>query len=453
MFPYLPHTEAERKELMERIGIQGIDELFTDIPEAIRLTEELNLNHPYSEMEIGRICRQLSNQNINIEDYTCFLGAGYYDHYIPSAIDHMLLRSEFYTAYTPYQAERSQGYLQAIFEYQSMISELTGMDVSNASMYDGATATAEAGFMCINSTKKRNTVLIAKTVHPEVRKVVETYFKMAELNLVQIDMVDGLLDFADLEAKLTPDVAGVICQYPNFFGNIENLRAVAEKAHANGSLLVINADPIALGLLASPRTLGADITVGDGQSLGNPMSFGGPTFGFFAAKEEFVRAMPGRIVGQTVDGEGNRGYVLTLQAREQHIRRQKATSNICSNQALNALAALIYLAIVGKKGIRQIAEQSFQKAHYLAQRIAEIPGLKIKYVAPFFKEFVVELEGCMCQCNVDSILQALLDNHILGGYALGNDYPELANCFMVAVTEKRTKEELDKFVQILEGVR
>lgn len=448
MFPYLPHTIEERNALMERIGIKSVDELFTDVPESILLKEELNLNRPYSELEIKRICKELSNLNANVDDYTCFMGAGYYDHYIPSVIDHMLLRSEFYTAYTPYQAERSQGYLQAIFEYQTMICELTGMDVSNASMYDGASATAEAGFMCVNSKKKRNTVLIAATVAPEVQSVVKTYFEMAELNLVVVGMQNGLIDMTDLEGKLTEDVAGVICQYPNFFGNIEDLKAVGEKAHANGSMFVLNADPIALGLLESPVALGADITVGDGQGLGNPMSFGGPTFGFFAAKEEFVRSMPGRIVGQTVDHDGNRGYVLTLQAREQHIRRQKATSNICSNQALNALTALIYLSVVGKKGLRQVAEQSFKKAHYLAERIAKVPGFKVHFPAPFFKEFVVETDKC-----VDAVLKALLDNHILGGVALGKDYPEMKNCFMVAVTEKRTKEEIDKFIQVLEGVK
>lgn len=448
MFPYLPHTPEERQQMMERIGVQSVDALFTDIPESIRFKRELNMNHPYSEMEIKRICQNLSSQNASGDEYACFLGAGYYDHYIPSIVDHMLLRSEFYTAYTPYQAERSQGYLQAIFEYQTMICELTGMDLSNASMYDGATASVEAGFICLNAKRKQKTVLVAGTVHPEVRRVMKTYFDQSAQALVEVGMKDGLLDVADLEAKLTPDVAGVICQYPNFFGNIEDLKTVAEKVHANGSLMVIHTDPIALGLLESPAQLGADIVVGDGQGLGNPMSFGGPSLGFMAVKEEFIRFIPGRIVGQTTDADGNRGFVLTLQAREQHIRREKALSNICSNQALNALASLIYLTVMGKKGLHQVATDSFKRAHYLMERIKQVPGFTVKFSTPFFKEFVVETEH-----DVNQVLKALLDAKILGGYALGKDYPELANCFMVAVTEKRTKEEIEKFVQVLEGVK
>ncbi|AZR72904.1 glycine dehydrogenase (aminomethyl-transferring) [Anoxybacter fermentans] len=448
MFPYLPHTSKDRKAMMERIGIQSIEELFDDIPESIRLKDKLKLNRPHSELEIKKICKDLSDMNVNIQDYICFIGAGYYDHYIPSVVDHMLLRSEFYTAYTPYQAEMSQGYLQAIFEYQTMICELTGMDVSNASMYDGATATAEAGFMAINVKRKRSTVLISKTVHPEVRKVCKTYFDSAGFNLVEIEMKDGKIDLEDLESKLSDDVAGVIIQYPNFFGIIEDIKKITKKVHANDSLMIINADPIALGILASPGELGADIAIGEGQSLGNPVSFGGPTFGFFAAKEDFMRYMPGRIVGQTTDHEGNRGYVLTLQAREQHIRRHRATSNICSNQALNALAALVYLSVMGKKGLRQVAENSFKKAHYLMEKINQLDGFKTRFKGPFFKEFVIKTEY-----DVDSVLKTLLDNGILGGYALGSDYPELSDCFMVAVTEKRSKEEIDQYIQILEGVK
>lgn len=448
MFPYLPHTAEERQQMMERIGVRSVDELFTDIPESIRLTRQLNLHHPYSKMEIKRICKHISNQNAATDEYACFLGAGYYDHYIPSIVDHMLLRSEFYTAYTPYQAERSQGYLQAIFEYQTMICELTGMDISNASMYDAATATVEAGFICLNAKRKQKTVLVAETVHPEIRRVMKTYFEQSAQTLVEVGMKDGLLDLADLEAKLTPDVAGVICQYPNFFGQIEDLKMVAEKVHANGSLLAVNADPIALGLLETPARWGADIIVGEGQSLGNALNFGGPSLGFMAVKEEFIRYIPGRIVGQTTDADGNRGFVLTLQAREQHIRREKALSNICSNQALNALAALIYLTVMGKKGLRKVATDSFKRAHYLMERVSQIPGFSVQCTAPFFKEFVVETEK-----DVNQVLKALLDAKILGGYALGKDYPELANCFMVAVTEKRTKDEMDRFVQVLEGVK
>jgi glycine dehydrogenase subunit 1 len=310
-------------------------------------------------------------------------------------------------------------------------------------MYDAATAAVEAGFMCLNAKRKQKTVLVAETVHPEIRQVMKTYFEQSAQTLVEVGMKDGLLDLTDLEAKLTPDVAGIICQYPNFFGNIEDMKTVAEKVHANGSLMVINADPIALGLLESPAQLGADIVVGDGQGLGNALNFGGPSLGFMAAKEAFIRFIPGRVVGQTTDAEGNRGFVLTLQAREQHIRREKALSNICSNQALNALAALIYLTVMGKKGLRQVATDSFKRAHYLMERINQVPRFKIKFAAPFFKEFVVETEH-----DVDCVLKALLDAKILGGYALGKDYAELANCFMVAV-----KAEIDQFVQVLEGVK
>ncbi|MCK4259251.1 MAG: aminomethyl-transferring glycine dehydrogenase subunit GcvPA [Halanaerobiales bacterium] len=447
MFPYLSHTPEERNELMKRIGIQSVDELFSDIPESLRLKERLNLSHPYSEMEIIKICKDLSKMNGTSEDYACFLGAGYYDHYVPAVVDHMLLRSEFYTAYTPYQAEMSQGYLQAIFEFQTMISELTGMDVSNASMYDGATATAEAGLMAINAKRKRNTVLISKTVHPEAREVVKTYFEKAELNLLEIEMKDGMTDLKDLESKLTEDIAAVICQYPNFFGIIEDLKMVADKAHENDSLMVINADPISLGMLKDPASLGADIVVGEGQSLGNSLNFGGPSFGFMATKQKLVRQMPGRIVGQTTDHDGNRGYVLTLQTREQHIRRQRATSNICSNQALNALAALIYLSLMGKKGLRQVAESSFKKAHYFAEQINQISGFTVRFADPFFKEFVVE-----SVYNIEEILKTMVDHKILGGYPLGKDYPELAKCFLVAVTEKRSKEEMDQFIKVLEGI-
>lgn len=447
MFPYLPHTTEERQALLKKIGLSSVDQLFQDIPAAIQLQQDLELNHPYSELEIKRICKELSEMNQHTEDYVCFLGAGYYDHYIPSVIDHLLLRSEFYTAYTPYQAERSQGYLQAIFEYQTMICELTGMDASNASMYDAATATAEAGFMAVNIKRKRKTVLISKAVHPHVRQVVKTYFDYADLNLLEIDLKDGMTDITDLERKLTGDVAGVICQYPNFLGIIED-RSIIKRVHANGSLLILQTDPSALGLLTDPGSLGADLTTGEGQALGNPLSFGGPTFGFLAVKQEHIRYMPGRIVGQTVDSEGNRGYVLTLQAREQHIRRQRASSNICSNQALNALAALIYMSLMGPKGLYQVATRSFKKAHYLAERIAQISGFSLRFSAPFFKEFVVKTEH-----DPHQVLKILLENKFLGGYALGLDYPQLTDCFLIAVTEKRTKAEMDQFIQVLEGIK
>lgn len=444
MFPYLPHTSSERKALMEKIGIESIDELFADISEDAKFNRRLNINRPYSELEVKKICRDIGRKNHNLEDYVCFVGAGFYDHYIPSVVDHVLMRSEFYTAYTPYQAEMSQGYLQAIFEYQTMICELTGMEVSNASMYDGASATAEAGLMAVNISRKRNTVLISKTIHPETQRVCRTYLENAGVRLIEIEAENGVTSLKDLEAKLDTDTAAVICQYPNFFGIVENLADISDRVHANESLMIINSLPIALGLLKTPASLGADIAVGEGQSLGNPINFGGPGLGYFATKEKFVRYMPGRIVGETVDNDGNRGYVLTLQSREQHIRRQKATSNICSNQALNALAASVYLAAMGRKGIRKVAESSFRNTHYLADRIGVLKKFSLRFDKLFFNEFVVHTEH-----DVDHVLEALRKNNILGGYKLGNDYP---GCFLVAVTEKRTKEELDQYIKVLEGL-
>ena len=448
MFPYLPHTKEDRKEMMERIGIDSIDQLFNDIPESIRLKDGLKLDRPYSELEIKRDCRKLSQKNSNFEDNACFIGAGYYDHYIPSVIDQMLLRSEFYTAYTPYQAEMSQGYLQAIFEFQTMIAELTGLDMANASMYDGATATAEAAFMAINVKRKRNTILISKAVHPETRQVCQTYMDNSDFNLVEVEVKDGKTDLNDLESKLTDDVAGVIYQYPNFLGVIEDLEPVVEKVHQNKSLMIVNADPISLGLLKSPGELGADIAIGDAQSLGNPINFGGPGLGYFATRDKYKRYIPGRIVGETIDDDENRGYVLTLQTREQHIRRERATSNICSNQALNALAATIYLSLMGKQGLRQVAEDSFKKAHYLMEGIDKLDGFNVKYKAPFFKEFVIETEF-----DIDQVMEKLEENNILGGYQLNADYSKDSDAFLVAVTEKRTRAELDQYIQVLEGLK
>ena len=352
MWRYIPNTGEQQQEMLEEIGVSCVDELFTDIPENIRLNRDLDLPEALSEMELIGHMRQLADKNISTGECACFLGAGAYDHYIPSVIQHLVRRQEFYTAYTPYQPEISQGTLQAIFEYQTMICRLTGMDVSNASMYDGATAVAEAAAMACRSTG-RTDIIVAKTVHPQSREVLKTYSRFAGRQVVEWNYKDGRLDFEELEKLLSENTAAVIVQNPNFFGLIEDLSDLADMVHQNRSLLIVSCNPISLALLKPPGDMGADIVVGEGQPLGNPLSFGGPYLGFMAAKDKFMRRMPGRIVGETRDKEGRRGYVLTIQTREQHIRREKATSNICSNQALNALAAAIYLSALGKSGLKR----------------------------------------------------------------------------------------------------
>ncbi len=391
-------------------------------------------------MELVKLMADKAGKNYNLDDYACFLGAGAYDHFVPSVIDHILSRQEFYTTYTPYQPEISQGTLQSIFEYQTMICELTGMDVANASMYDGASALAEAGIMACQATR-RSEILIARTVHPESRVVLNTYGKFRDIKVVEIGYENGQIDQKDLAEKISANTAAVVVQSPNFFGIIESLKQIGELAHNNKSLFIVSADPISLALLKSPGELGADIVVGEGQPLGNPISFGGPYLGFFAANEKLMRKMPGRIVGETVDKYGNRGFVLTIQTREQHIRREKATSNICSNQALNALAATIYLTLLGKEGLREVAELCLNKAHYAYNRLIATGNFQPYFEAPFFKEFALKSRIPLEQLNKE-----LLDEKIIGGYCLGNDYPELAEGWLIAVTEKRTKEEIDLLV-------
>ncbi|AKL97221.1 glycine dehydrogenase [decarboxylating] subunit 1 [Clostridium aceticum] len=444
MHRYIPNTENDINRMLQSIGVKSIEDLFQDIPKELRLERELNLTAPLSEIELTKHMKYLSNKNKNIEDFTCFLGAGAYDHYIPSVIKHLAMRSEFFTAYTPYQPEISQGTLQAIFEYQTMICNLTGMDITNASMYDGATAALEAGMMAVENTK-RKTLLVSKTVHPEVRKVLDTYIKFRDVNMVEIDMAEGVTDIDHLKSMIDTDTAAVLLQSPNFFGAIEDLAEAEKIIHQNKAMLIHYADPISLGILKSPGELGADIVVGEGQSLGNPLNFGGPYLGFLATTSKLVRKIPGRIVGQSEDVDGKRAFVLTLQAREQHIRRYKATSNICSNQGLNALIATIYLVTMGKKGLKEVAMQSTQKSHYALKQITKSGKFKPLFNQPFFKEFAVSSEISSTKVN-----QELMKHGILGGYALDQDYPQLKNALLFCVTEKRTKEEIDKLVEILE---
>ncbi len=437
---YLPHTRADRQAMLAAIGVDSVDRLFEDVPAELRMAGPLQLPPATSEPELVRQLGALAAKNDNLQDFVCFLGAGVYDRYIPSVVDHVIRRSEFYTAYTQYQPEIAQGYLQALWEYQSMICELTGMEVANASMYDGSTAVAEAALMAC-AASGRSTVVVAQTLHPHYREVLATYARDKELVVHTAAYHDGVTDADRLAALIDDSTAALIVQYPNFFGCLEDLSMLAELAHAKGAYLIVSADPVALGVLAAPGVLGADIVVGEGQGLGLAPAFGGPYLGFFATTEKLMRKMPGRIVGQTLDNRGNRGFVLTLQAREQHIRREKATSNICSNEALCALTAAVYLAAVGKTGFQQVAEQCLQKAHYAERFLTGLAGCEAVFAQPFFQEFVVHLSKPVAEVN-----QKLRQKGMIGGLDLARYYPELENCMLVCVTEKRTKEEIDRLV-------
>lgn len=447
MFPYIPNTSLEKEQMLNSMGLTTIDDLFRDIPQEIKLKRDLNINESMSELEVERHMKELSGKNLNIDDVVCFLGAGAYDHYIPSVIKHITSRSEFSTAYTPYQPEISQGTLQVIFEYQTMISNLTGMDVANASVYDGATAAAEAAMMAMENTK-RKTIFVSKTVHPETREVLQTYMKFHGGNLVEIGYKDGETDIDEIKTLMNKDVAGIIVQNPNFFGVVEDLTEVEKLTHQNKSLLIMSVDPISLGILKSPGEIGADIVVGEGQGLGNPLNYGGPYLGFMATTSKLLRKMPGRIVGQTEDVDGKRAFVLTLQAREQHIRREKATSNICSNQALNALTAAIYLTTLGKKGIREVALQCAKKAKYAHDEILKSNKYTQAFNKPFFKEFAI-----VSQVDADVVNVELLNCGMLGGYKLSEKYPEENDTLLFCVTEKRTKAEIDTLADVMGGLQ
>lgn len=436
---FLPHTVEERQEMLETIGVQSMDDLFVDISPQIRLQKLLNIPGPMSEMELTDHLKQLGQKNGNLNEYISFLGAGAYDHFIPSVVNHMLLRSEFYTAYTPYQPEISQGTLQAIFEYQTLICELTGMDVANASMYDGATAMAEAAIMACGS-QGRKKVVISATVHPEYRAVLKTYAQGQEIEVIEVPFINGVTDYEALERLVDDKTAAVIMQQPNFFGQLEKVHLVNDIIHAKGGLYITVADPFSLAILNPPASFGADITVGEGQALGSPVSYGGPQLGYFACTSKLVRRMPGRVVGQTLDSRGQIAFVLTLQAREQHIRREKATSNICSNEALSALTATIYLTLLGRKGLVEVAEHCLHKATFLKEQLKDL-GVKIVFEGPCFNEFVVLTPG-----PVEEFNRFLLKENIIGGLDLSKFYPELKNHMLLCVTEKRSKAEMGKLV-------
>ena len=441
---YLPNTLEQRRQMLEAIGVETVGELFDYIPEKLHLQRPLDLPHPLAESNLITHLEELANRNG--VGAISFLGGGIYDHFSPVAIDHVLSRSEFYTAYTPYQPEVSQGTLQAIFEYQSMICQLTGADVANASLYDGASALAEAAIIGLNASRKKK-LLVAGTMHPWYRQVLATYMEDLEANIVEIPWQDGGLDIDALQAMVDEEVAAVLVQSPNFFGVIEDLPAIGKMMADQKGLFVVSTDPISLGLLEAPARMGADVVIGEGQGLGISPSYGGPLLGFIGVTEKLTRRIPGRVVGQTVDTKGRRGFVLTLQTREQHIRREKATSNICSNQALCALAASVYMSLMGPKGLKEVARQSLLKAAYTREQLTTIAGVKAPFSRPWFKEFVVKLPKAAA-----SVIEAMAARGYYAGIDLGRFFPALEDCLLVAVTEKRTREEIDGFRGALEEV-
>jgi glycine dehydrogenase subunit 1 len=445
MVNYLPHAEGERAEMLAAIGVDSVADLFTDIPAALRLAE-LNLPEGLSELELQDHLRQLSLRNTSLKSMRSFLGAGIYHRYVPAVVDTIISRGEFLTAYTPYQPEIAQGTLQVIYEFQTMICELTGMDVANASLYDGPTAVAEGAFLACRSTK-RNAIVIPSTVHPETRQVLRTYASGPEMAVVEVASREGAVDLDALAAVLTTDVACVVIQQPNFFGTLEDVAKITEMAHAVGALVVAYVEPVSLGLLQSPGEWGADIVAGDAQPFGIAPQFGGPTVGFIGCRDKYLRQLPGRVAGATTDAEGKVAYTLTLQTREQHIRREKATSNICTNQALCALAVTVYLTCLGPQGVQEVAEVSVRRAHALADKLAKVPGFSIAFQSPYFHEFVLR-----CDVPVAEVLAGLRQRGILGGVALGTWYPDLADCILVAVTETNSPADLDAYAAALAEV-
>ncbi|MEJ5341923.1 MAG: aminomethyl-transferring glycine dehydrogenase subunit GcvPA [Thermogutta sp.] len=447
---YLPQTEQEVKAMLATIGVQSIDELFAHLPSDVRFQGQLKIPPALSELELTQHMEDLAQRNVGTHQKVCFLGGGAYDHFIPAVVDFIASRSEFYTSYTPYQPEVSQGNLQVFFEYQTLITQLTGLDVSNASLYDGATALAEAVLMCLSHQTGRKRVIVPQNVHPEYRAVLATYLSHVSAEIITLATPRGIIDADSLARVVNDQTACVILQQPNFFGCVEAARKISEITHAAGALLIAVVDPISLGVLRRPGDYGADIAVAEGQSLGLPLAWGGPYLGILACKEAFLRRLPGRLVGQTVDRRGQRCWVLTLQTREQHIRREKATSNICTNQGLMALRATVYLAALGPHGLRAVAELCLQKAHYLRERLQREAGFQPLFNAAFFKEFAVAAES---PAEVKTLLEIATDAGFFAGIPLGRWFPELANALLIAVTEKRTQAEMDRLTAILASAR
>ena len=435
-YKYFPHTEDDLRAMLQKVGVTSMDDLYAEVPAGIRFQGDYQLPSEMSELEVRQLFEKLGTQNHQL---TCFAGAGVYDHYTPAVIPQLLQRSEFLTSYTPYQAEISQGTLHYIFEYQSMMTELTGMDISNASMYDGTTAAAEAVMMAVASGKKQNKVLVSETLDPKTLEVIRTYAHFHGIQLEMIVAENGVTSKADMEAKLAEGgVAGVLVQQPNYYGIVEDYSGFADSCHQQKALFMMDSVIADLAVLKTPGEWGADIAVGDGQSLGIPMQWGGPYVGYLCCTEKLIRKMPGRIVGKTVDSRGQRAFVLTLQAREQHIRRQKATSNICSNQSLMALFVTMYCSLMGKQGLKEAAELSYAGAHYLCDELLKTGHFQLVYQQPFFNEFVVRYDG-----DVDSLQRRWLQHGFFGGVKIADDQ------IMLAVTEKRTKEEIRQLVETI----
>lgn len=444
---YIPHTDEDIHQMLDAVGVTSIRELFKDIPDALYLQEPLPIPEGLDEHALLKHMAHLAGQNADTGSYLSFLGAGAYDHFIPSIVPTLISRGEFLSAYTPYQPEASQGLLQSIFEFQTMVCELTGMEVANASMYDAATALAESALMACQITG-RPRVVVLQSIHPHYRQVLKTYLWTNSRELVEVPCPDGVPKLEALRQAVDEQTACVLVQYPNFFGLIEPLAPIVDLAHGVGALAIVCADPIALGVLKPPGEYGVDIVVGEGQSLGNWMGFGGPFLGLFACKQTYVRRIPGRIVGQTTDSEGRRGYVMTLRTREQDIRREKATSNICTNEALCALASTIFMSALGKQGFRALAETCTQKAHYAAERLTRLPGVSLRFPSvPFFKEFVLNLP-----LPAQVVCERLLTERIIAGLPLSSYFADMENALLVCVTETRTREEIDRFVQVMESV-
>ncbi|MFT4048644.1 MAG: aminomethyl-transferring glycine dehydrogenase subunit GcvPA [Solirubrobacterales bacterium] len=443
MSTYTSDTPDDRAAMLAAIGADSIDDLFADIPDGVRLQRPLDLPAGKAEFEVFDHLAALAEKNIHADREISFLGAGMYDHYVPALVDSIISRSEFLTPYTPYQPEVSQGNLQVMFEYQTAIAELTGLDVSNASVYEGPSAMAAAGYLAYNENK-RTRFVVSSAVNPQYRQTLKTNAHGYGGEVVEVNAENGVTDPATFAEQIDDETAAIFIQYPNFFGSIEDLGALTEAAHAKGALVVCVADPLTLGVLAPPGDFGVDICVGEGQTLGNRLDFGGPSFGFFAATKKLIRRMPGRIAGETVDADGRRGWVLTLQTREQHIRREKATSNICTSQALNALAGTIYLSWLGRKGIVELGELMLKRTAYAREALSAVDGVELLFDAPVFREFAIKVDA-----PARAVLDQLALDGINGGYRLGIDYPELGDAILVAITEKRSREQIDLLAERL----
>ncbi len=443
MSRYTPKSDIERESMLKMIGVASIDELFEDIPEGVRQAEAIDLPDGLPEHDVIKRMTELAAKNTHTDEEVTFVGAGMYDHYVPACVGAITSRSEFLTSYTPYQPEFSQGTLQAIFEFQTAISELVGLPVANASLYDGPTSAVEAAYMA-KVEKKRKKLVVSRGLHPHTREILETYSKGFGTEVVEASLDDGVTSASELAALVDDETAAVFLQQPNFLGAIEDLGQLAEVAKSTGALSVCVCDPLTLGVLAPPGKFGVDVACGEGQSLGNSLSFGGPSFGFFAASEAHMRRMPGRISGETTDVDGRRGFVLTLQTREQHIRREKATSNICTNQALNALAGIVYLSWLGRHGIVELGELMLQRTAYARDLLSQIDGVELLHEAPVVREFAVKLDA-----PVEAVVERCHEKGIAAGYPLGRTYPEYEDGLLIAITEKRSKEEIDMLAEVL----